>query len=348
MRLVVFFAAIAVSLVGLVGLNWWVDPLADRYRGDVVARAFAHRPACAVSTNVLAESTWPAFKLDLFRRRRASTVVVGTSRVWKIGAHPHELRFVNAILPGMSVDAVPILFRRLHELAPARRLVAYLGVEPFWFTTSSSSSSFAKPSVRERLRLLGAAETLRATLRELVANPNQLVRPASRRNPELVGSSRRCLLDERDARRGSANAWGMDGTFLYAYELNGTRPARKDFLRADFGRMRGSSLAPNALASVGEALAFARAQRWRVIGFTAPFSHETIVRVENDPGGARLLRLYRKRLPRIFAAYGYPYLDLSDGRTVPCGADEFLRHDGAHANAACAAKVRRLLDTLAT
>ena len=348
MRLGAFLASIVLSLVGVLGLNWWIDPLSDRYRGDVVDRAFAHRPACVVSTKVVAESTWPAFKLDLFRRRRASTVVAGTSRVWKMGARPGERHFVNAALPGMSADSVPILFRRLDEMARARRLVVYLGVEPFWFTAPGSSSSFAKASVRDRLRLLGAAETLRATLRELTANPGQLVRPASRRDPKLVGSSGRCLLDDGDAiRRSSANAWKMDGTFLYSFELNRSRPDRKDFLRAQFGRMRGSSLALEPLARLREALAFARERRWRVIGFTSPFSHETIARVEDDLGGARLLRLYREQLPRLFADYGYAYVDLSDGRSVRCGAGEFLIRDGAHANAACAARVRTLLDGLA-
>ena len=101
---------------------------------------------------------------------------------------------------------------------------------------------------------------------------------------------------------------------------------------------------PTRLADVKAALAFAHAQNWDVVGFTAPFSHDTIRRLERDKGGSRLLAVYRKEIPPLFAAQGFPYVDLSDAASVPCTDDQFLRRDGAHADAVCAAKVRRRLD----
>lgn len=344
-RLVVLFAATGVALLALVALNWWVDPLAEHYRRGVVSDAFDRSPRCAVSTAILSDTTWPAFKLDLFTRRQTTTIVAGSSRIWKIGPRAGERGFTNVGLPGMSVTSVPILFRRLHELAPNRGLRVYLGVEPFWFTIPDRSSNFARTTLEERLRLVASGETLRATFRELIHHPGDLVDPASRRAPGRLSTHAGCVLDEGNGvRSGTANAWAMDGTFLYNYELTGAAPGRKDFLRGDFARMRGSSLDAEAVGDVREGLALAKAYGWDLVGFTAPFSHDTIVRLERDPGGAALLHVYGARMPALFRAAGFPYLDLSDARSVPCSDDEFLRHDGAHANATCAAAVRRKLD----
>ena len=347
LRLIVLFASTGAALLALVALDWWVDPLAEHYRSGVVSEAFAASPHCNVSTAVLSDTTWPAFKLDLFTRRRTTTIVSGSSRVWKIGPLPGERGFTNVGLPGMSVTSVPILFRRLHELAPGRHLRVYLGVEPFWFTIPDRSSNFARTTLRERLRLVASGETLRATLKQLVHHPADLVDPPSRRTPSRLATPAGCVLDEGGAvHSGTANAWAMDGTFLYNYELTGAAPGRKDFLRGDFTRMRGSTLDPASVGDVQQALALARQYGWSVVGFTAPFSHDTIVRLERDPGGAALLRVYRRTMPTLFSDAGFPYLDLSDARSVPCTDEQFLRHDGAHADAACAAKVRRRLDAV--
>jgi hypothetical protein len=349
MRLVVLFGSIAATLALLLALDWWVDPLADHYRSDVVARAFAHDPPCAVSTAVLGDRTWPAFKLDLLRRRDATTLVVGSSRIWKIGAHPGERGFANVGLPGMSVTSVPILFRRLHELEPRRRFTIYLGLEPFWFTTPDRSSNFARASLTDRLRLLGSGETLRATLHRIADRPAELVAPISRRRPTLESSPAGCVLDENDAaRRGAANAWTMDGRFVYSYEIAGSAPGHKDFLGGDLSSMRGTALDAASLHDVTDALDFARTQHWRVVGFTPPFSHHTIVGLEHDAQAAQLLRVYRRGIPALLRERGFAYLDLLDARSVPCTDDEFLRHDGAHANSVCAARVRRALDAATT
>lgn len=347
MRYVVLFASVAATFVALLALDWWVDPLADHYRGDVVAQALAHDPPCAVSTAVLGDRTWPAFKLDLFRRRNATTLVVGSSRIWKIGARPGEQGFANVGLPGMSVTSVPILFRRLHELAPDKRFVIYLGLEPFWFTIPDRSSNFARASITDRLRLLGSGETLRATLRRVSNDPRELWSPLSRKQPTLEESPAGCILDEGGAaRRGAANAWTMDGRFVYSYEIAGTPPGHKDFLAGDLSRMRGSTLDRSSLQEIEQALAFARAQGWLVVGFTPPFSRRTIAGLERDPGAAELLGVYRRDIPDLFTNRGYPYLDLLDARSVPCADDEFLRNDGAHANSVCAAKIRGKLDAI--
>jgi hypothetical protein len=349
LRLAVLFGATGAGLLALVALNWWVDPLAEHYRRGVVSEAFAASPHCDVSTAILSDTTWPTFKLDLFTRRRTTTIVAGSSRIWKIGPRPGERGFTNVGLPGMSVTSVPILFRRLHSLAPNRHLRVYLGVEPFWFTIPDRSSNFAPTPLHERIRLLASGETLRATFDELVHHPGNLVDPPSRRAPDRLATPAGCTLDAGGGvRSGAANAWAMDGTFLYNYELSGTAPGRKDFLRGDFTRMRGSTLDRASVGDVREALALAKQYGWDVVGFTAPFSHNTIVRLERDTGGAALLDVYRSRIPTLFRDAGFPYLDLMDARSVPCTDDEFLRHDGAHANATCAAKVRARLDAVSS
>ncbi|HUZ82540.1 MAG TPA: hypothetical protein VMU73_09870, partial [Gaiellaceae bacterium] len=271
----------------------------------------------------------------------------GTSRVWKLAARPDE-RFANMELPGMSVDSVLTLFERLHALAPRRSLTVYLGVEPFWFSQTAPSSSFEQPSLESRLRLLAAAQTLDATLREVTRRPWDLASPPSRRTPQVVRTASGCLLDADNAvRRGAANAWAMDGTFRYAYELNGTAEPRKDFLTAYLPRMRAPGVSRMLVGQLRAALAYARTAHWRVVGFTPPFAHRSLLRIEGDAGAAPLLASYRVAMPRVFGDYGFRYVDTIDARSVPCGETEFTEDDGAHPDAACAARLRKRLDAAA-
>jgi hypothetical protein len=85
-RFFAFFAALAAALAVIAYVDWRIDPFGDRYHSDVVATALAQSPPCYVAWEVVAEQAWPTYKLDLFRRRHADVVVVGTSRVAKVGA----------------------------------------------------------------------------------------------------------------------------------------------------------------------------------------------------------------------------------------------------------------------
>jgi hypothetical protein len=344
-RVAVLLAS-AGAFLGLVLLmNWWVDPFADRYRAETVARALAHNPQCDVSTGVLGDSTWPAYKVDLFRRRHARTIVVGTSRIWKMSARPGETTFVNESLPGMAADSVPILFHRLAGIARGRQVTVYLNIDPFWFTTVQRSSSFATLSLVERVKRLGSSQTLRATLAELRTHPLDLIDPPGRRSAKLTTSPSGCLLEESGDLANGANAWAPDGTFVYNYELTGVAPGRKDFLRGEGSGMRGTSLAAEPIARIEEALATARSQNWRVVGFSAPLSPNTISRVRADPGGASLLAVFAREIPPLFAADHYPFVNLLESAArVHCTNDDYLRHDGAHMNKACAGRVRDVLD----
>ena len=325
----------AVGLLGFVGAflavilfaNWWVDPFGDRYRRDAVGAALAHRPQCDVSTSVVGDTTWADYKIDLFERLRADTVVVGTSRVWRMAPRPHEQHFANLSLPGMAADSVPLLFRRLASVRPHARLTIYLNVDPFWFTNVQHSSSFAPLSLRERVKRLGSAQTLRGTLAELRTHPLDLVDPPSRRTPAVEPSRRGCVVDVAHGVAHGANAWSPVGPFAYNYELAGGPPGREDFLHG---------------------LAVARAQRWRVIGFSAPFSPGTARRVRSDPLGNALLNAFARGIPPVFAAAGFPFVNLVDRPgAASCGNADYLRHDGAHMTTACAARVRAVLDRAA-
>jgi hypothetical protein len=346
-RLAVLLGSTAAFLGVLLLLNWWVDPFSDHYRAQAVASALRHKPRCDVSTEVLQDSTWPAYKIDLFRRRQGRTIVVGTSRIWKMGARAGESHFVNESLPGMAADSIPILFRRLGELTHGRRLTVFLNIDPFWFTDVQRSSSFARLSLYARVKELGSAETLRATLAELRSDPLDLVNPPSRQNPTVSSSHRGCLLDEEHAvARLGANAWAPDGTFVYNYELTGVVPGREDFLSGPEGAaMRGSHLDPEPIQRIQEALAFAKTRGWRLVGFSAPLSPGTITRVRQDPAGAALLRVFRREIPPLFSAQGFPFVNLLEGAArVSCTDDDYLRHDGAHMNTACANRVRIVLE----
>lgn len=344
-RVGVLLASTAFFLGVILLVNWWVDPFGDRYRGDVVARALRQVPRCDVSTGVLGETTWPEYKVDLFRRRSGRTIVVGTSRVWQMGARPGERDFVNESLPGMVADSVPILFRRLASIAEDRRITVYLNVDPFWFTTLARSSSFAPVTLTERIRRLGSAETLRGTLTRLGEHPGDLIHPPSRQAAVTATTLRGCLLMDKGDLTRRENAWAPDGTFVYNYELAGGAQGQNDFLRGEGAGMRGSSLASEPLQRIRDAIAIARAHNWNLIGFSAPFSPGTVARLRRVPQSVSLLRVFRTEMPPLFAAAGYRFVNLLEsGEQVSCTDADFTRHDGAHMTPACADRVRRVLD----
>ena len=91
------------------------------------------------------------------------------------------------------------------------------------------------------------------------------------------------------------------------------------------------------------ALALARRYRWRVVGFTPPYSTRYFTRLTTAPETAESWRRFPSAVGGLFARHGFPFLDLRDVRDVPCSESAFV-DDGWHPDHGCAQRVRQRLD----
>ena len=346
MRFVAFFAALAVALAAIAYVDWRLDPFGDRYHPDVLATALGRSPPCYVAWEVVAEQAWPTYKLDLFHRRHADVVVVGTSRVAKVGAWPGEERFANLSVPGTGAESLPGLFARLHG-GHSGRLVVYLGTDAFWFGPRWRTKAWFDVSYLRDLKYLLSGQTLRQSLDVLRRAPGSLLHPDALRAVEVDRQGGTCVVDRGNSVfRGGSNAWAPDGELFFQYELvHATRVPRNGSLVGLYhGFYAGRSLDGGHLEALGDALAKARGYGWTVVGFHAPISTRGIRRLETDPTTAPLFHRFRAQMPGLFARYGFRFLDLTNVRSVGCSESDFSFEDDGHPDVSCGRRVRRALD----
>jgi hypothetical protein len=349
LRFVAFFVSVLASVGAIGALNWWLDPFGDRYDSTALRLALAQPHPCFVSQELVREPVWPQFKLDLFRRRAASVVVVGTSRVAKLGAWPGERNFANIGMPGVGPESLAPLFRILHRSTEHRRLTIYLGVDAFWFGPGwRTRVSFTHSYVREA-KYLFAGETLTHSLGELRRAPGALFHPRALHPIELERARVGCIVDTGGAAlHGAADAWGPDGTLYWEYELTGAAAPHKGALVGLYHAFfSGSKLAAGNVHALDRALAVARRYHWRVVGATLPIADKDVRQLRSDPDTAGLWADFRRRMPAIFARHGFRFLDLTSPASAGCSQTSFSFHDGGHPDVPCSRRIRRLLDAAA-
>jgi hypothetical protein len=348
LRLALFLGIVCAGLALVAALNWWVDPLGEFYEASVVADAGRSHPACLVAVDLLGTPTWPAFKEDLVRRRGAQTIVIGTSRVLKLRARPGERHFVNAGMPGTGPETLVPLLRRLHAATPARATVL-LGVEPFWFNRTWRADLVLDRSLTDTVGALLSRDTARTSLETVKRTPTVL--EVRHRRAETAAG---CVLERADrVEHGGVDAWALDGSFEYRFELapSPTRVPDDDYTR-DLVRFATpyyagwSQLDPERIEALERALELARSWGWKVVGFSPPYAPRYVDRLATAPETAARWSELGAQLPALFRRHGFAYADLRDVRDVPCRADAFV-DDGWHVDDACAARVRAALDRAA-
>jgi hypothetical protein len=345
----VFLAAVATVLVGVGGLDWWIDPFLDRYESAPLAAALAQPKPCFLGWDTFSSRALPAYKLDLFRRRDARVVVVGTSRAAKIEAHPGEREFANLLLPGTGPETLAPLFRRLHVEGHGRRLTVYLAVEPFWFGKGwRTQISFTHSYLRSAKYLL-SAQTLKATLRELRRTPGVIRHPRALRPWAIYRGHDLCVVSRGNSvLAGAVEAWAPDGGLWYNDEVTGAGNVHGiPLIEVMYSGFIGTGLNQGRLTALEKALGTAESYGWRVVGVSLPLSTFSRHRVEHDSATTHVVSAFRRQMPGLFRRYGFRFLDLTDVRSVPCGENSFSHYDGGHPDAACGRKIRSLLDAAA-
>jgi lysophospholipase L1-like esterase len=339
-RLLVFLGTAAVLLGANAALNWWVDPFGDFWKPAAVREAHDARPQCLVSHEIIGGEYLP-FKLDVFRSRPTRTFVIGSSRVLKIGSWPGERTFANL---GMPVITPEIVLRELRDLPKhIPRQTMYLGVEAFWLNPNFKGFDVA-PSFETKARYVLSRSAFDESIKVLRHAPYVLLH---RWRKERVGPS--CVI----GRSRPALAWRLDGSRVWSFELDPRtyHPAIDPFT-TDLHKLRTGiyadwhELSAKRMRVLERVLAFARTRHWTVVGFTPPdgerylrfFSHHRVI-------GPRW-RAFPALMPRLFARYGYRWLDFRDARSIPCRQSDFV-DGGYHTDAACSMRMRARLDAAA-
>ena len=331
-RLVLFLAIVVALLTAAAAFDWWVDPFGQVWKPDVFAAARAD--GCLVSEELVGSRYW-SFKRDVFFHRPTRVFVVGSSRVLKLTGGAH---FSNLGYPGSAPETILRLFRSL-PARPVQRV--YVGVDAFWL-----NRRYALPATD-----LGAYKVLeyllaRSTFTHAVSLSNQanfLLHHRWKR--EVISGA--CILD----RFNPAIAWRSDGSRVWGWELD---PKRFPTLHAsrftgDLATWRNgyyddwTQLDGARLRALGQALALARARDWTVIGFAPPEPPEALHELETDPRLAPRWREFLTVVPRLFAHYGFTWVDTTNGSKLGCRPGDFP--DAFHSDARCSARLRAELDS---
>src|SRR6266545_364426 len=124
-RLALVLAGIVFAVGAAVAtINGVVDPKDKFYSGAPLTAALESR--CLLADDVVGARSYPEFKRDLFRRRKATTVVVGSSVVARGG--------VNMTYPGFGPAPLLDTMRFLARSTPKRRrLTIYVQTAVSWF-----------------------------------------------------------------------------------------------------------------------------------------------------------------------------------------------------------------------
>ena len=348
-RILVFLGTIAAALAGVAALNWWMDPLGDRYHPRFLDQALSQPKPCFISWVLLGPRTWGEYKVDLFRRAHRDAMVVGTSRVAKISARPGETGFVNLGAPGVGADSLPPLFKRLHSLQRGP-LTVYVNVDAFWFGKFWRSETNFEPSYLRELKVLLSAQLTGETVRLLRYAPGAIRHPQKLQYTELDQTPKGCVIDRGHAVRNKiANAWAPDGSLYFWEDIfpNPNHLTRGLMIIKQEGGLLGNHLSNRQLTSLDRSLRLARSYGWRVVGVSLPFAPHSVHELESNPAFATVFENFRAQIPQIFARDGFPFLDLTDVGSVPCAADDFTGRDEGHPGIACSRRVRAKLDAAA-
>jgi hypothetical protein len=337
-RLAAFLGTALVLLAALAAFNWWIDPFGEFWKPGAIDEARAARPQCLVSHEIIGGEYLP-FKLDVFRSRPTRTFVIGSSRVLKIGSWPGERTFSNL---GMPVISPEIVLKELRAL-PARPETMYLGVEAFWLNPNFKGFDVS-PGFEQRARYVLSRSAFDESLRTVRRAPYVLVH---RWRKERVGPA--CVV----GRSRPALAWRLDGSRVWSFELDPhTYHPAIDPFTTDLSTLRTgiyddwTELSPERVRVLEQVLALAHARGWRVVGFTPPDGKRYLRFFAANPVVGPRWRAFAQLMPKLFARYGYRWLDFRDARSIPCRQSDFV-DGGYHTDAACSMRMRRRLDAAA-
>jgi hypothetical protein len=257
-RLALVLAGIVVAVgAGIAAINRVVDPKNEFYSGAPLTEALESN--CLLADDVVHTRSYPEFKRDLFTRRKTKTVVFDSNAA--------TARGVNLGFPGFGPESLLDEMEALARSTPQDRgLNVYVVTNVSWFDPDVPAGD-SDTSLTEKARYLLSPWTFASSL-DLMRRSRTLAFTGWEK--ERAGGL--CVVD-----RGTPfPAWRADGT------LAGVQPQGASAVPANF--------AWNRLTSLDQALAIARAHRWRVVGLS---------------GLTPRWETYERELRALFAKHGY-------------------------------------------
>jgi hypothetical protein len=257
-RLALVLAGIVVAVgAAIAAINRVVDPKNEFYSGAPLTEALESN--CLLADDVVRSRSYPEFKRDLFGRRTSKTVVFDSNAAAKRG--------VNLGFPGFGPKTLLDEMQALARATPEdRRLNVYVVTNVSWFDPDVPAGDF-DTSLAEKARYLLSPWTFVSSL-DLMRRSRTLAFTGWEK--QRAGAT--CVVD-----RGTPfPAWRTDG------RLAGVQPRAASTVPTSF--------AWNRLTSLDQALAIARAHRWRVVGLS---------------GLTPRWETYEHELRALFAKYGY-------------------------------------------
>jgi hypothetical protein len=342
--ILLFLGTIAAVLTALMLLTWWMDPFGQFYDPGSLRAASAGPRPCLISEDLVGSGSWLAFKEDVFRTRRPRTVVLGTSRVLKMGS-TSERDFANLGVPGMGIETLEPLFKRLRHARPGP-LTVYIGVELFWFNRRWSPPDFGSSPLAD-VRYLLSRQNVTKSLSLAIHNRGFFLH---RREREQIG--RWCAFDRGShLREGKRYAWQVNGSVVYQSEVVGRAPslavppAPRALNATYYGAWHEFDQA--RLRRLAAAVRLAKGYGWRVVGFSPPSTSRYADLLASSPRVGPRWREFSRLVPPVFRRHGFVFLDLRRPADVPCPDTAFYL-DSWHPKRSCLAAVRRLLDAAAS
>ena len=258
-------AIVLVAAGAVTAINRAVDPKNEFYSGAALTKALGSR--CLLGDDVV-RPRYPEFKQDLFRRRHATRILFAED----VGRRRTGPQFVHMGFPGLGPEPVLDEMRAMADDTPRRtRLTVRIVTDVSWFDQQRSLPTFDETTA-SRIRYLLSPRTLWSSL-GLIRRSRTLAFTGWER--EQLGG--RCVVD-----RGTPSpAWRADGT------LAGPAPSAPDEPSG------ASGFAWSRLTPLDSALSVARANRWRVVGYSGP----------RKP--TPLWAAYERELSALFARHGY-------------------------------------------
>jgi hypothetical protein len=260
-------AIVLVAAGAIAGINRAVDPKDEFYSGAALTKALDSR--CLLADD-LVRRRYPEFKQDLFDRRRATRILLAED----VARRRTGPRFVHMGFPGLGPEPLLDEVRAMADGMPNdANVVVRIVTDVSWFDEERTLPSF-RQTTGSKIRYLLSPRTLSSSL-GLIRRSRTLAFTGWQQ--EQVG--RRCVVD-----RGTPTpAWHADGT------LAGKAPQQRDAADGPSG------FAFTRLTPLDEALAVARANGWRVVGYSGP----------RRP--TPLWEAYQRELSALFARHGYKW-----------------------------------------
>jgi hypothetical protein len=258
-------AIVLVAAGAIAAINRAVDPEDEFYSGAALTKALDSR--CLLADD-LVRHRYPEFKQDLFGRRHATRILFAED----VGKRATGPRFVHMGFPGLGPEPVLDGMRSMATATSnGTRLTVRIVTDVSWFDRQRTLPTFHETTA-SRIRYLLSPRTLSSSL-GLIRRSRTLAFTGWRRE-QLDGD---CVID----RGNPSPAWRADGT------LAGTPPEATNEPSGEQG------FAFSRLTPLDGALAVARANGWRVVGYSGP----------RKP--TPLWNAYRRELSALFARHGY-------------------------------------------